>query len=50
MQKVYAEQVPVIPLFFRAEPHIVPKWLKGYTPLGNGYAVGIFAENWSGAS
>ena len=50
MQKIYVDQTPVIPLFFRAEPHIVPKWLKGYAPLGNGYAVGIFAENWTGAS
>ena len=49
MQKAYAEQVPVVPLFFRAEPHIVPKWLHGYTPLGNGYNVGIFAEQWSGS-
>ena len=47
MQRIYADQVPVLPLFFRAEPHIVPKWLKGYEPLGNGYNVGIFAENWT---
>ena len=46
MQRIYAEQVPVLPLFFRSEPHIVPKWLTGYQPLGNGYDVGIFAENW----
>ncbi len=46
MQRIYAEQVPVLPLFFRAEPHVVPKWLAGYQPLGNGYYVGIFAENW----
>jgi peptide/nickel transport system substrate-binding protein len=46
MQRIYAEQVPVLPLFFRAEPHIVPKWLTGYQPLGNGYNVGIFAEDW----
>ena len=47
MQRIYADQVPVLPLFFRSEPHIVPKWLKGYEPLGNGYNVGIFAENWT---
>ncbi len=46
MQRIYAEQVPVLPLFFRAEPHVVPKWLAGYQPLGSGYYVGIFAENW----
>ena len=47
MQRIYAEQVPVLPLFFRAEPHIVPKWLSGYQPLGNGYTAGIFAEQWA---
>jgi len=46
MQRIYAEQVPVLPLFFRAEPHVAPKWLSGYQPLGNGYNAGIFAETW----
>ena len=46
MQKIYADEAPVVPLFFRAEPHIVPKWLKGYQALGNGYTVGIYAELW----
>ena len=30
MQQIYAEQLPVLPLFFRAEAHVIPKWLKGY--------------------
>ena len=47
MQRIYAEQLPALPLFFRAEPHITPKWLHGYQPLGNGYNVGIFAEQWT---
>ncbi len=46
MQKIYADQVPVLPLFFRAEPHIVPKWLKGYTPTGHGDFSPLWAENW----
>jgi len=46
MQKVYADQVPVLPLFFRAEPHIVPKWLKGYTPTGHGDYSPLWSENW----
>jgi peptide/nickel transport system substrate-binding protein len=46
MQRVYAEQLPVLPLFFRAEAHVVPKWLKGYAPTGhNGYA-SQWAEYW----
>jgi len=47
MQRIYAEQVPVLPLFFRAEPHIIPKWLHGYEPLGNGYGAGTFVEQWT---
>ena len=45
-QKIYADQVPVIPLFFRSEPHIVPKWLKGYAPTGHGDFACMWAENW----
>jgi len=47
MQRIYADQVPVLPLFFRAEPHIIPKWLHGYEPLGNGYGAGTFVEQWT---
>ena len=47
MQRLYADQLPALPLFFRAEPHVTPKWLTGYQPLGNGYISAIFAENWA---
>ena len=47
MQRIYAEQLPVLPMFFRAEPHVTPKWLRGYQPLGNGYNAPIFAEGWT---
>ncbi len=46
MQKIYADQLPVLPLFFRAEPHIVPKWLAGYTPTGHGDFSALWSENW----
>jgi peptide/nickel transport system substrate-binding protein len=45
-QKIYAEQLPVMPLFFRSEPHIVPKWLKGYEPTGQNDLSSMWAENW----
>jgi peptide/nickel transport system substrate-binding protein len=47
MQKIYAEQVRVLPLFFRAEPYVVPKWLKGFTPTGHGDYSPLWSENWS---
>jgi peptide/nickel transport system substrate-binding protein len=47
IQQAYADELPVLPLFFRVEVHAVPKWLKGFTPTGhNDYAV-YWAENWS---
>ena len=46
MQKIYAEKVLVLPLFFRADPHVVPKWLDGYTPTGHGDLSVLFSENW----
>jgi peptide/nickel transport system substrate-binding protein len=46
MQRIYSEQVPVVPLFFRADPHVVPKWLQGYTPTGHGDYSPLWAENW----
>ena len=47
MQRLYASQLPVLPLFFRAEPHVVPKWLTGYTPTGHGDFSPLWAENWA---
>jgi peptide/nickel transport system substrate-binding protein len=46
MQQIYADQVPVMPLFFRAEAHVVPKWLVGYTPTGHSDFSPLWAENW----
>ncbi len=46
MQKIYADELPVLPLFYRAEPHVVPKWLKGYTPTGHGDMSPLWSENW----
>lgn len=46
MQQAYAEELPVLPLFFRVEGHAIPKWLHGYVPTGhNDYAV-YWAEHW----
>jgi peptide/nickel transport system substrate-binding protein len=46
MQEIYARELPVVPLFFRAEAHVVPKWLVGYTPTGHGDFSSDWAENW----
>jgi peptide/nickel transport system substrate-binding protein len=46
MQHVYAEDLPVLPLFFRAEAHVVPIWLQGYEPTGNTDTTSTWAEEW----
>ena len=46
MQKIYADELPVLPLYFRADPHVVPKWLAGYTPTGHGDFSALWSENW----
>jgi len=49
MQKIYADKLYVLPLFYRADPHVVPKWLTGYTPTGHGDMSMLWAENWKSA-
>ena len=46
-QAVYAEDLPVLPLFFRAEPFIIPKWLKGIVPTGHQYGTTMWSQNWA---
>jgi peptide/nickel transport system substrate-binding protein len=46
MQQIYAAQLPVLPLFFRSEAHVIPKWLKGYEPTGTSDYGAMWSENW----
>ncbi|SDR51879.1 peptide/nickel transport system substrate-binding protein [Rhizobiales bacterium GAS113] len=47
MQVIYASELPVLPLFFRAEPHVIPLWLKGYAATGHTTYAPDWAEFWS---
>lgn len=47
MQALYAEELPVIPLYFRANPYIMPKWLKGIVPTGHQYPSTLSVETWT---
>ncbi len=47
MQHIYADQLPALPLFFRADEHVIPKWLRGYEPTGHGDYTPLWAENWT---
>jgi peptide/nickel transport system substrate-binding protein len=46
MQRIYADQLPVLPLFFRSEAHVTPTWLRGYAPTGAADSTSDWAENW----
>ncbi len=48
MQRIYAEQLPVLPLFFGSEAHVWPLWLHGVTPTGTSQATSLDAEHWHG--
>ena len=46
LQVIYATELPVIPLYFRAEPYILPKWLTGLEPTGHQDPSPLWVENW----
>ncbi|GAB1260472.1 peptide ABC transporter substrate-binding protein [Aurantivibrio plasticivorans] len=46
MQDIYVEELPALPLYFRANPHIWPKWLKGIVPTGHQYPSTEAIEYW----
>ena len=47
IQAIYAEELPAIPLYFRANPYIFPKWLKGVVPTGHLETSALWVENWT---
>jgi len=46
LQQIYAEDLPAIPLYFRADGFILPKWLKGVRPTGHMYTTTHWIEEW----
>jgi peptide/nickel transport system substrate-binding protein len=46
LQHLYAEDLPALPLFFRADAFLMPKWLKGVEPTGHQYPSTLWVENW----
>ena len=47
LQEIYAEEVPVIGLFWRSNPYILPKWLKGVRPTGQMASSTLWIEDWA---
>lgn len=46
LQQIYTDELPVIPLYFRAESYILPKPLKGLVPTGHQYPSTLWVEDW----
>ncbi len=46
LQRLYAEDLPELPLYFRAEAHIWPKGLTGVTPTGHQDPSTLWVEDW----
>lgn len=47
IQTIYATDLPVLPLYFRAVPFVFPKWLKGVRPTGHQYPSTLWIEDWA---
>ena len=46
MQRLYATELPSLPLYFRSDTFILPKWLKGVRPTGNQYPTTLWITDW----
>ena len=46
MQQIYAEELPVLPLYYRATPYVVPTWLTGIEPTGHQVTTTLWIEHW----
>lgn len=45
-QAIYAEELAVLPLWFRADAHVWPLWLEGVRPTGHLNPSTLWAEEW----
>jgi peptide/nickel transport system substrate-binding protein len=46
LQAIYAEELPAIPLWFRADAHVWPQWLDGVRPTGHLAPSSLWVEEW----
>jgi peptide/nickel transport system substrate-binding protein len=49
LQRRYEEALPVLPLFFRSNPYVMPTWLGGVEPTGHMFPTSLWVENWTAA-
>ncbi len=46
-QRLYAIDLPSLPLYFKADAFILPKWLGGIRPTGNQYPTTLWVTEWT---
>lgn len=46
LQRLYAEELPALPLYFRADAYVLPQWLKGVEPTGHQFVTTLWIEQW----
>jgi peptide/nickel transport system substrate-binding protein len=46
LQAIYAEALPALPLWFRADAHLWPPWLDGVRPTGHLNPTSLWVETW----
>lgn len=46
LQKIYAEELPALPLYYRTDSFFIPRWLSGITPTGHMHPTTLWIENW----
>jgi peptide/nickel transport system substrate-binding protein len=46
-QRLYVSELPSLPLYFRSDVFILPKWLTGLRPTGNQYPTTLWITDWA---
>jgi peptide/nickel transport system substrate-binding protein len=46
LQEIYAEELPELPLYYRSDSFVLPKWLTGLRPTGHQYPTSLWVEEW----
>ena len=47
VQRLYAHELPSLPLYFRSDVFVLPNWLAGVRPTGNQYPTTLWITDWT---
>lgn len=46
LQRIYATDLPALPLYFRSDAYVLPRWLEGVRPTGQMSPSTLWVEQW----